>query len=93
LYASLNSIGITESGRIRWVEHVARIGEMWDEYKILVDKPNERPKLCIHVSYPSILSTCPAHRSLLDFVILTVVCSLFKSRSFHLYNIVSFLIN
>jgi hypothetical protein len=28
LYASLNSIGITESGRIRWVEHVARIGEM-----------------------------------------------------------------
>jgi hypothetical protein len=38
LYASPNIIRVTKAGRIRWVGHVARMGKMINEYKILVGK-------------------------------------------------------
>jgi hypothetical protein len=41
---SSNIIGIIKSRRMRWVEHVAHIGEMRNAYKMLVGKPEgKRP--------------------------------------------------
>jgi hypothetical protein len=39
LYGSPNVIRVIKSGRMRWVGHVARLGEMRSVYKILVGKP------------------------------------------------------
>jgi hypothetical protein len=38
LYSSPNIIRMTKSRRMRWVGHVARMGEMKSSYKILVGK-------------------------------------------------------
>jgi len=38
LYTSPNIIRAIKSREMRWVEHVARMGEMRNEYKILVEK-------------------------------------------------------
>jgi hypothetical protein len=44
LYASPNIIRVIISKRMRWVRHVADIGEMRNRYKILVGKPEgKRP--------------------------------------------------
>jgi hypothetical protein len=44
LYISPNIIRMTTSRRMRWMGHVARIGEMRNAYKILVGKPEgKRP--------------------------------------------------
>jgi hypothetical protein len=44
LYASPNIIRVIKSRRMRWVGHVARMGEMRNVYKILVGKPEgKRP--------------------------------------------------
>jgi hypothetical protein len=44
LYTSPNIILMIKSRRMRWVCHVARIGEMKNAYKILVGKPEgKRP--------------------------------------------------
>jgi hypothetical protein len=39
LYSSPNIIRIIKSRRMRWAEHVARIGETRNAYRILVGKP------------------------------------------------------
>jgi hypothetical protein len=44
LYSSLNIIRMIKSRRMRWVECVAHMAEMRNEYKIFVRKPEgERP--------------------------------------------------
>jgi len=48
-YASLNIIRLIKSGRMRLVEHVVRVGEIRNVYKILVGKregrrPFRRPR-------------------------------------------------
>jgi hypothetical protein len=44
LYFSANIIRMIKSSRMRWAGHVARIGEAWNAYKILVRKPEgKRP--------------------------------------------------
>jgi hypothetical protein len=44
LYASSNIIRVIKSRRMRWVEYVARMGEMRNSYNILVGKPEgKRP--------------------------------------------------
>jgi hypothetical protein len=44
LYSSLNIIRMIRSRRMRWAEHVARIGETMNVYRILVGKPEgKRP--------------------------------------------------
>jgi len=44
LYASGNIIRAIKSRRTRWPGHVARMGEMRNEYKVLVGKPEgKRP--------------------------------------------------
>jgi hypothetical protein len=44
LYSSPNIIRMMESRRIRWVGHVARMGEQRNAYRILVGKPEgKRP--------------------------------------------------
>jgi hypothetical protein len=35
LYTSADIIGVIKSRRFRWVGHVARVGEMRNDYKIL----------------------------------------------------------
>jgi hypothetical protein len=42
LYTSPNIIRVIKSRRIRWAEHVARMGEMRNVYKILIGKPEGR---------------------------------------------------
>jgi hypothetical protein len=42
LYVSPSIIKVTKSRRMRWVGHVARIGEMKNIYKTLVEKPEEK---------------------------------------------------
>jgi hypothetical protein len=43
-YSSPNIIRMIKSWRMRWAEHVARMGEKRNEYKILVGKPEgKRP--------------------------------------------------
>jgi hypothetical protein len=44
LYSSPSIIRIIKSRKMRWVEHVARMGEKRNVYKLLVGKPEgERP--------------------------------------------------
>jgi hypothetical protein len=44
LYFSPSIIRIIKSRRMRWAGHVARMGEKWDMYRILVGKPEgKRP--------------------------------------------------
>jgi hypothetical protein len=44
LYFSLSIIRVNKSRRMRWVGHVARIGEKRNAYRILVNKPEgKRP--------------------------------------------------
>jgi len=45
LYASTNIIRVIKSKRIRWVGHVARMGEMKNAYNILVGKPEGKGPL------------------------------------------------
>jgi hypothetical protein len=39
LYSSLNIIRMNKSSRMRWAGHVARMGEKWNAYRILMGKP------------------------------------------------------
>jgi hypothetical protein len=39
LYSSQSIIRIIKSRRMRWAEHVARMGEKWNVYRLLVGKP------------------------------------------------------
>jgi hypothetical protein len=41
LYSSPSIIRMTNSRRMRWAGHVARIGEKRNAYRILVGKPEE----------------------------------------------------
>jgi hypothetical protein len=44
LYCSPNIVRVSKSGRMRWVGHVARVGESRCEYRILVGRPEgKRP--------------------------------------------------
>ena len=44
LYSSPNTVRVLKSRRMRWVEHVARVGEIRDVYGVLVGKPvGKRP--------------------------------------------------
>ena len=44
LYCSNNTVQVIKSRRIRWVEHVARMGEGRGMYRVLVGKPGgKRP--------------------------------------------------
>jgi len=43
LYCSPNIYRLIKSRRIRWAEHVARMGERRDVYRVLVGKPEEEP--------------------------------------------------
>jgi hypothetical protein len=45
LYASPSSIRIMKARRMRWVEHVARMGEERNAYMLLVGKPEGRRPL------------------------------------------------
>ena len=40
LYSSPNIVRVIKSRRIRWVEHVARMGERRSVYRVLVGKPD-----------------------------------------------------
>jgi hypothetical protein len=39
LHCSLNIARMVKQRRMRWVEHVACVGEMRDEYNILIGRP------------------------------------------------------
>jgi hypothetical protein len=44
LYPSPNIIRVVKSRRVRWVGHIARMGEMRNAYKIMVGRPEgKRP--------------------------------------------------
>jgi hypothetical protein len=45
LYSSPNIIRITKSRRMRWVGHVAQIGQKMNAYRLLVGKPEEKRPL------------------------------------------------
>jgi hypothetical protein len=45
LYSSPNIIRVIKSRRLRWAEHVARMGERRGAYKALVGKPEGRRPL------------------------------------------------
>ena len=45
LYSSPNIVRVIKSRRMRWVEHVARIGEERGVYRVLVGKPEGRRPL------------------------------------------------
>jgi hypothetical protein len=47
LYSSLNITRMNKSRIIRWVGHVARMGEMGNAYRILVRKPEWKRLLVI----------------------------------------------
>jgi hypothetical protein len=44
LYSSLSIIRIIKSRRMRWAGHVARMGEKRNVYRLLVGKPEGRPR-------------------------------------------------
>ena len=39
LYSSSNNVRVIKSRRMRWVGHVARMGERRDVYRVLVGRP------------------------------------------------------
>jgi hypothetical protein len=45
LYSSPNIVRVTQSRRIRWAEHVARLGEKRRVYRVLVGIPQEKRRL------------------------------------------------
>jgi hypothetical protein len=45
LYSSPSIIRIMKSRRMRWARHVARLGEKWNTYSLLVGKPEGRRPL------------------------------------------------
>ena len=45
LYSSPNFVRVIKSGRMRWVGHVARMGEESGVYRVLVGKPEGRRPL------------------------------------------------
>jgi hypothetical protein len=45
LYSSPSIIRIIKARRMRWVEHVARMGEKRNAYRLLVGKPEGRKSL------------------------------------------------
>jgi hypothetical protein len=45
LYSSPSIIRIIKSRRMRWAGHVARMGEKWDAYRLLVGKPEGKKLL------------------------------------------------
>jgi hypothetical protein len=45
LYSSPNNIRVIKSRRVRWAEHVARMGKKRGAYRILVGRPEGRPPL------------------------------------------------
>jgi hypothetical protein len=45
LYASPNNIRVTKSRRMRWVGHIACMGEMRYAYKILIATPEGKSQL------------------------------------------------
>jgi hypothetical protein len=47
LYATPNIIRVIKSGRVRWVKHIARLGEKGNVYKILVGRPGGKTPLGI----------------------------------------------
>jgi hypothetical protein len=47
LYSSPSIIGIIKSRRMRWVGHVARMGEKRNVYRLLVGKPEGKRRLGI----------------------------------------------
>jgi hypothetical protein len=48
LYSSLNTIRVIKSRRLRWVGHVARMGEGRGVYRVLVGRPEGRRPLGRH---------------------------------------------
>jgi hypothetical protein len=45
LYSPPDIIGMIKSGRLRWVEHIAGMGEKRVAYRVLVGKPEGRRPL------------------------------------------------
>jgi len=45
LYSSPSVVRVIKSRRMRWVEHVARMGERRGVYRVLVGKPQEKRPL------------------------------------------------
>jgi hypothetical protein len=45
LYSSPSIISIIKPRRRRWAEHVARMGEKWNVYRLLVGKPERKKPL------------------------------------------------
>jgi hypothetical protein len=45
LYSSSSIIRIIKPRRMRWAGHVARMGEKWNAYRLLVGKPERRRPL------------------------------------------------
>ena len=48
LYSSPNIVRVIKSRRMRWAGHVARVGEEWGMYRVLVGKPEGRRPLGRH---------------------------------------------
>jgi hypothetical protein len=48
LYSSPNIIWVINSRRMRWMGHVAHMGEMRGAYRVLVGKPEEPLERCRH---------------------------------------------
>jgi len=44
VYSSQNIIWVIKSRRMRWSEHIARMGERRGVYRILVGKPEGKPR-------------------------------------------------
>ena len=45
LYSSLSIGRVSKSRRMRWAEHVARVGERRGAYRVLVEKPEGKSPL------------------------------------------------
>jgi hypothetical protein len=44
LYSSPNIFRVIKSRRMRWARHVTRMGEKGDVYRVLMGKPDGRPR-------------------------------------------------
>ena len=44
LYSSLSTVRVIKSKRMKWVGHVARMGERRGVYRVLVEKPEGRTR-------------------------------------------------